>query len=255
MHEPGKQTKISGHAIAALYVSIAALIFPIVVMVCVLLNPAAEIYLERLHHGAAKLTALLSFISIILTVTSIKWGNAARKQVRSSDGDVKGKGRAWTGLALGCIGLILYLPVFLISFPYSPFAPTFDGSPTAARQASAVGCLRSIHSAAEAYQAQYHRGYPQHLSALGPPRNRNSANVAGADLIDEILASGAKAGYTFIYQVTARGQNHLPSAYSVIAIPITGCGEGGNCYYTDESGIVRMEIDRMPNQHSEPLAY
>jgi hypothetical protein len=255
MCEPGKQSKISAHAIGALYMSIAALILPIIVMSFVRSNPAAEIYLDRLHHGDTKLMALLSFFSIILTVASIRWGKTARKRIRASDGDLKGKGRAWAGLVLGCVGLVLYLPVLLITFPFTPFAPNVDGSAIAAHQASAVGSLRMVHAQAEMYRATYHRGYPRHLSALGPLREGDTANAAGAGLIDEKLASGSRSGYTFIYQVTARDENHLPSAYSITAIPLAGCGKGENCYYTDETGVVRMETDRLPNQHSYPLAY
>jgi len=255
MREPGNQTKISGHAIAALYISIAALTLPIVVMYFVRLNPAAEDYLDGLHHGDIKLMALWSFLSIILTIASIRWGRTALKRIRSSDGGLKGTGRAWAGLALGGVALILYSLVFLISFPFSPFAPNIDGSLAAAHQASAVGSLGTIHTQAEMYRATYHRGYPRHLSALGPPREGDPANAAGAGLIDEILSSGAKAGYTFIFQVTALDEHNLPSAYSITAIPLAGCGKGGNCYYTDETGVIRMENERLPNQHSSPLAY
>lgn len=240
---------------AALYLSLAALVVPVVIDYYALTNPFLEAYLDRLgRYAVSELTALFSFVFLVVTVISIKAGRKALRKIRGSDGNLKGKGRAWTGIILGCIGFLPYSFLFAISAPFSPFYVHFDGSRLAVNQASAVGSLRTIHTAAEVYSSTYQRGYPKHLLPLGPPRAGGPQNAQGAGLIDEKLASGAKSGYVFIYQVTAQDQNHRPSAYTVTATPIVGCGKVGNCYFMDETGIIRQETARVPDKNSPLLA-
>jgi len=251
---PRIETKISGQAIAALYLGMASLVLPIVVIYLSDSIPAAIRYFDNPNQRAILIT-LLSLLSIVLAVVSIRAGWKARKRIKGSDGKLKGKGRAWAGLIVGCLGIILYLPIVVASTPFALGFGWLCGSRLAANQASAVGSLRTVHDQAEIYRATYHRGFPMQLAVLGPPRGGSPPNVGGANLINETLASGTISGYVFIYQVTARDENHFPTAYVVTAAPLAGCGSGtGNCYFTDETGVVRMELHRPPDQHSPPLA-
>lgn len=66
-------------------------------------------------------------------------------------------------------------------------------------EASAIGSLRTLNTAAVTYQYTYGNGYPPSLAALGPPASESPPNCDRAGLIDNILASGTKAGYAYIY--------------------------------------------------------
>jgi len=55
-------------------------------------------------------------------------------------------------------------------------------------------------------------------------------------LIDSVLASGSKSGYTFVYTAGASNQS-----YSVTATPIILGSSGQNMYFTDQSGVIRFD--------------
>lgn len=253
---PKTKPKISGHAIAALYLSLTALIVPVSIVLFSWENSHVAAYLNKLHHRTVDYYfTLLFFIALVLAAASIKASRKALTQILGSDGSLKGKGRARAGLIVGCIGFSFFLLLLAITAPFSPFAPYVDASPVGARELATIGSLRTIHSAAETYRTTYHRGFPRHLSQLGSPRPDDPPSAAGAGLIDTILTRGMKATYVYYYRVTAEDENHWPSAYTVTAIPLAGCGKGGNCYFTDETGIIRVETSRVPDKNSPQLAY
>ena len=242
--DPQTKPKISSHAIAALYLSISAFCLPIIATYLIRNSLASDLSLDAVRGKLQDLLDLITYLSVALLAACIWVGWKARKRIKRSHGGLKGIGRAWTGIIIGSLGGTFF---FLLG-------PPPIGSAVAASQASAVGSLRCIHNATESYKATYHRGYPRHLMALGPPPSGKPQNAQGAGLIDETLASCAKRGYVFVYQVTAQDQDHRPSAYTVTAIPVAGCGKGGNCYYTDETGIIRQDSAHMPDKNSPRLA-
>ena len=81
MREPEKRSKVSGHAIAALYLSIVALILPVATAGFVSLKPAAEVYLDFHHADNTLLLALQSLISIVLALASISLGEIGRNRI------------------------------------------------------------------------------------------------------------------------------------------------------------------------------
>ena len=108
--------------------------------------------------------------------------------------------------------------------------PNLLRSRMAANEASSVGSLRTIHTAAETY-AQTYGHYPRSLKELGPsPTGQASEN--GAGLIDSALAEGQRAGYRFTYQ-PAPG-----SGYSADAEPVHSGDTGVRHFSTDQTGVV-----------------
>lgn len=254
-NSPRAGIKISGLAIRSLFLSITALFFPIVVLCLIHLNPAASNYLDDSFKGPERLGTILSLISILIAAAGIRAAWKARKQIKASGSTLKGVGRAWTGLGMGFLGLILYGASFLLLVDFAFGSGCILRSRLGVRQASAVGSLRTVHSSAETYRMTYHRGFPMYLVSLGPPKSGYPPNAGGADLVDEILASGTKASYVFNYQVTKRDEKDFPTGYAITASPLEGCGTGnGNCYFTDETGVIRMDPSRLPDQRSSPLA-
>lgn len=74
----------------------------------------------------------------------------------------------------------------------------------------------------------------------------------GAELIDDLLAGGEKADYRFVYTPGPPDAKGLVSSYNLTASPIEGAGHG-NFYYTDQSGVIRMNTTRPATKDDPPL--
>jgi type IV pilus assembly protein PilA len=112
--------------------------------------------------------------------------------------------------------------------------PNLLRSKIAANQASAVGSLHALNISCVAYSVSYGQ-FPAALSNLGPISSGGTANSTAADLIDSMLAAGSKSGYTFAY---APGNGN--QSYTITAIPITASITGEEMYFTDQSGVIRV---------------
>jgi type IV pilus assembly protein PilA len=132
--------------------------------------------------------------------------------------------------------LIELLIVVAIILVIAAFAiPALLRSKIAANQSSAVGSLRSLNTSFTAYSTSYGQ-YPAALGNLGPVGSGGVADSTSADLVDMVLASGVKSGYTFIYTVGTANQS-----YSLTATPIVQGTTGQNMYFTDQSGVIRVD--------------
>jgi type IV pilus assembly protein PilA len=130
------------------------------------------------------------------------------------------------------IELLIVVAIILIIAAIA--IPNLLRSKIAANQASAVGSLRTLNTACIAYSTSYGQ-FPAALTNLGPVGS-GTASSTSADLIDSVLAAGQKSGYTFTF--TAGGSNQ---SYSITATPITAATTGQNMYYTDQSGVIRVD--------------
>src|SRR3974390_3151776 len=92
------------------------------------------------------------------------------------------------------IELLIVVAIILIIAAIA--IPNLLRSRMAANEASAVGSLRTINTAAVTYSTTYGIGYPAALSNLGPAATASSTT---ADLVDSVLSSGIKSGYSFTY--------------------------------------------------------
>src|SRR5580704_4930651 len=111
------------------------------------------------------------------------------------------------------IELLIVVAIILIIAAIA--IPNLLRSKMSANEASAVGSLRTINTSAISYSTTY-GGYPQTLVNLGPA---TSATSAAADLIDSVLSSGTKSGYTFTYTPgTTDAGGHVLS-YALVAEP------------------------------------
>jgi len=130
------------------------------------------------------------------------------------------------------IELLIVVAVILVIVTIA--IPNFMRSKVAANQASAVGSLRSLNTACVAYSISYGQ-FPAALTNLGPIASSGNASSTSADLIDSVLASGSKSGYTFVYTAGSSNQS-----YSITATPATS-SSGQNMYYTDQSSVIRVD--------------
>ena len=145
------------------------------------------------------------------------------------------------------IELLIVVAIILIIAAIA--IPNLLRSRMAANEASAVGSLRTINTACVTYQTTYQsQGFPTALAQLGPA---TSATSASADLVDSVLASGTKSGYTFTLAQVGSG---TPSTgYSVVSGPQNVNVTGVRYFYTDQSGVIRANPTGAANSSSSPL--
>jgi len=147
------------------------------------------------------------------------------------------------------IELLIVVAIILIIAAIA--IPNLLRSRMAANEASAVGSLRTINTSAVTYSSTYPaNGYPATLAALG---TSGAATSASADLVDSVLSSGTKSGYTFVFTPAAGGA--LPSTgYHVTGIPVTVGTSGQRGFYTDQSGVIRANATGVANLNSTPIS-
>ena len=95
--------------------------------------------------------------------------------------------------------------------------------------------MRSLNTACVSYSTSYGQ-FPSALTNLGPVGSGVTPTSTSSDLIDSVLASGSKSGYTFAYTAGASAQS-----YSITATPIIPASSGQNMYFTDQSGVIRVD--------------
>jgi type IV pilus assembly protein PilA len=114
--------------------------------------------------------------------------------------------------------------------------PNLLRSRMAANEASAVGSLRTLHTAAATYSRTYGH-YPPSLKSFGPSSN-GVASEDAADLVDPILAGGRKSGYLFTYRTEPAFGLNSTARYAINAYPLEP-GKGGQRHFsTDQTGTL-----------------
>ena len=115
------------------------------------------------------------------------------------------------------IELLIVVAIILIIAAIA--IPNLLRSRMAANEASAVGSLRTINTAEVTYASTYPAIGFSSLASLGGTAGGTGTSAA-AGLLDSVLASGTKSGYTFTVAVTA-GTNNAPNPfYSANANPV-----------------------------------
>jgi prepilin-type N-terminal cleavage/methylation domain-containing protein len=130
--------------------------------------------------------------------------------------------------------------------------PNFMRARIASNEASAVSSLRTINSAQVTYASFYGRGYSSTIAQLGPPPGGSSASASAADLIDDVLASGIKSGYSFEYTPVLGGAG-LYDNYTLRARPTVQDRTGSRHFYTDASGVIRVAFGVPAGPSDSPI--
>ena len=150
------------------------------------------------------------------------------------------------------IAIILIIAVIAI--------PNLLRSRMVANEASAVGSLRTITTAAITYSATYGNGFPPSLAALGPPADGVSSSCDASGLVDSILSSGQKSGYNFSYAGANAVSATAPrcsspgfKTYTVNADPMTPGTTGNRHFFTDKSGVIRFNTTQTAAVTDPPI--
>lgn len=133
------------------------------------------------------------------------------------------------GFAAALTGVLLLVAISV---------PNLMRSRMAANEASAVGSLRILNTAAVTYLGTYGH-YPPSLKSLGPSPS-GSASEAAADLVDPFLAGGLKSGYRFIYFIVPAEGRDSRGGYTITADPVQPGAGGIRHFSTDETGVIRL---------------
>jgi type IV pilus assembly protein PilA len=149
------------------------------------------------------------------------------------------------------IELLIVVAIILIIAAIA--IPNLLRSRMAANEASAVGSLRTINTAQVTFASTYGIGFAGSLAALGAAAQPCVATAAGACLIDEVLQTGAKSGYT-IAMTSAVGTAAAPTTtYTVTAVPIAVGSSGQRRFFTDESGVIRFNASAAATTADPPI--
>lgn len=140
------------------------------------------------------------------------------------------------------IELLIVVAIILIIAAIA--IPDFLKSKMAANQASAVASLRVINSSEVMYNSTYQKGYSASLQNLKAPPAGTQPSLTAAALIDDVLGSGVKSGYTFIYSPNFPDSRGDFQGYAVNGNPLTPHTTGDVYYFTDQSYVIRFNNTR-----------
>ncbi len=163
-------------------------------------------------------------------------------------------GRDSKGFSL--IELLIVVAIILIIAAIA--IPNLLRSRIAANQASAVGSLRTYNTAEVTYASTYNSGYTATLGYLGPPAGGSMPTATAAGLVDSVLSGGSptamgaiKSGYSFTYSPGPVVAGRIDT-YEFWADPVTRGTTGTDSYYTDQSGVIRVNTTNTQAGSSSP---
>ena len=110
-----------------------------------------------------------------------------------------------------------------------------------ANEGAAEGTMRTMVTAIENYRSdQNPPSYPANLAAMAAATPPYLDSVLGQD-------PATKQGYTYTYAFTNA------NAYTLNADPVTAGTTGNNHYFSDESGVIRVDGAAAATAASNPL--
>ena len=140
------------------------------------------------------------------------------------------------------IELLIVVAIILIIAAIA--IPNLLRSKMAANESSAVGSLRTINTAEVTYSNNNPTlGYGALAKLGGVCPSGTAATAAAACLIDNVLATGTKSGYTFTATPTAPGAGTVSVAYKSTAIPVSANQSGTRSFCSDESGVIYASVN------------
>src|SRR5271155_34259 len=141
------------------------------------------------------------------------------------------------------IELLIVVAIILIIAAIA--IPNLIRSRMAANEASAVGSIRTMNTAAVTFDSTYGDGFPPSLAVLG---GTGLVTCQNAELLDEVLSAGQKSGYNFTLLPGTIAVTAAPAGctagftdgYVVTAVPQTVGTTGQRSFCSDASGVIRF---------------
>jgi len=186
--------------------------------------------------------AMFFFLFFPLAIAAVVVGHMARREIQTSGGRLKGDGMALTGLITGYGSLALVAVIVLAAVAIASRAG--GGS-----ESRVLGDVRAYMTAAVTYEAQFAKGYPPSLAAMGP----GDGSERGANLIGQALAKGERHGYRYTYTPLDHNGDGYYEAFTLTADPSGFSSLSGRHFFLDQTGVIRVERDHMATADSPEL--
>ena len=200
---------------------------------------------------ASLVLGLLSLVFCLAGIPAIILGHMALSEIKKSAGRLKGDGMALAGLIMGYLSIVA-IPFILIIAAIA--IPNLLRSRIAANESSAVGQVRTINVAEVTYAVTYPNvGFSADLQALGGAPACTEGSSTSACLIDQVLASGVKSGYSFTYEASDANGDQVRDTYFVQAVPVTPGTTGMRSFCSDETGVIRVTTSEPCTRESPTL--
>jgi type IV pilus assembly protein PilA len=131
------------------------------------------------------------------------------------------------------IELLIVVAIILIIAAIA--VPNLLKARISANESSAVGSIRTLTTANIQYAAQCPMsGFPAALANLGP----GAGDCTNAGIIDEVLTTGTKSGYSFTYTPGAPDGSGIISTYTILALPLSVSVTGQRAFCSIQDGVV-----------------
>lgn len=131
--------------------------------------------------------------------------------------------------------LELLIVMGVIAIIASIAIPNYTSSKKSANEASAIESMRSLVAAEENFRV-----------TQNPPKYGVLSELKSTGLVNPVLGSGSKSGYTFI-------TFGLPSAHTYAFTGHPQSGSGDKWYYVDQTGVIRASAGSAADPTSSPL--
>jgi len=200
---------------------------------------------ETSGKAIASLICGIFFFLLPSSILAIVMGHLSLSDIRRSAGRLRGRGMAITGLVFGYAGVAM-LPMILIIAAIA--IPNLLRAKMAANESSAVSALREINTACQGYEIDY-ATFPASLAKLG---HGTEQSPDSADLLRAELLAGQKSGYRFAYEAGSPVDGKIAS-YTVRADPLTANSTGTRHFFTDQTGVIRVNSSGAADENSPPL--
>ena len=153
-------------------------------------------------------------------------------------------------MGFSLIELLIVVAIILIIAAIA--IPNLLRSRMAANEASAVGSRRPINTAEITYASTYPAIGFNNLANLGGAAG-SATTSTNATLLDAVLSSGTKSGYSFAVALTTVTSGNPNPFYSSTAKPVSVGQTGTRYFYSDASGVIRYNTTTSANSTDLPL--
>lgn len=158
-------------------------------------------------------------------------------KLRRHSGQARDSVRKQRGFSL--IELLIVVAIILVIAAIA--IPNMMRAKISANEASAVASLRTISTAETTYSSTYPTiGYTCNLGELGPPPSGSPMSSSAAGILDNVLASGQKAGYAFALQSCVGTPR---ASYVSTAVPVSIGGTGQRSFCSSTPGVINFASD------------
>jgi type IV pilus assembly protein PilA len=131
--------------------------------------------------------------------------------------------------------------------------PALLRSRIAANEAAVSASLRVVGSMNVRYMITFQQGFAPDLKSLGPPPQGSMPSASAADLVDSVLASGIKSGYSLVYVPLDPAGTGSPTGFTLNANPVSPGQTGVRYFYLDQMNTIHVSAAGPADRNSPAL--